>query len=396
MKKRLLSVVTILLIMAIALSGCGGKAEHSEETAQNVESTEEAAPSTEPIKSENHGAEILIPGEYSLTSDSNESDLFYYTSDRSKGIGFGYAQKIDKGGTTSISWDSIVERISNNMKIETYENISLADLPGIKFFFSSADGVNGEMAIIIDEDNDYGYTIQMVQNGEFNEESTFEEILDSFRIVQKPDAVEDKSDGHDTTTESMTDIELLTFEDHPKYMDDYDSAKQKWGRDDRVTLLDGDTYSSYKVEGIRIIAKSRGKNYIGYEKYKNNKLNSIEINFESCNDEASTLSMDDALSIIRSYLPLEIMKEKYHITDSVQWPDKENGGKTFFIRYEVNEDISEDEYEAAGLTGAICVVIWVNQDGIVNGARIDIMGVLNYLGEEYTEWDYDFLKANEE
>ena len=389
--KRLLTIM-MLLMMSIELIGCGGKSESSGENTQSVDATEETVSRVEPIKCENHGAEIIIPGEYSLISDSNENDLVYSNSDGSKAIGFGYAQTIDKGSTSSISWDSIVERASSNMTIETYENISLADLPGIKFFFTRAGG----MAIIIAENKNYGYTIQMAQNGEFDEESTFEEILESFRIVQKTGAIEDKSAGHDTITESMTDMELLTFEGHPKYLDDYDSAKQKWGKDDRVTLLDGDIYSSYKVEGSRIIAKSRGTTYIGYEKYKNNKLESIEISFQSCNDEASSLPLDDALSIIRSYLPLEVMKEKYHITDSVQWPDKENSGKSFFIRYEVNEDISEDEYEEEGLTGSICVVIWVNQDGTVRGTRLDVMGVLNYLGTEYTEWNYDFIKPIDE
>ena len=382
-------------MMAIELIGCGGKSESFEETPKSADVIEEAAPSTEPIKSENHGAEILIPGEYSLTSDSNENDLVYSNSDGSKAIGFSYAQNIDKGSTTLISWDSILERISSNMTVDTYENISIADLPGIKFFFTRAGGFNGEMAIVIDQDHDYGYTIQMVKNGEFDEEGTFEEILNSFKIFQKADAVADKSDEDDTTTESLTDIELLTFDGHPKYLDDYDSAKQKWGSDDRVSLKNGGGTTS-DAENIIIYAESRGTAYKGYEKYKINKLESIEISFQSCSDEASSLSVNEVLPVISSYLPLDIMNEKYHITDSVQWPDKENGGETFFARYVVNEDISEDEYEAAGLTGSICVVIWVNQDGIVNGARIDIMGVLNYLGEEYIEWDYDFLKADEE
>lgn len=395
MKKGLLPIMTILLMMAIVLSGCGGKSEPVEETEKSLEITEEAVPRVESIKCENHGAVIMIPGEYSPTDESNENSLVYSNPDGSKAIGFSFTPYIQDDSATTISWDSIIENLSGKMKIETYEEMSFDGLPGLKLYVDHTNGFTGEMAVIVDQDNDSGYTIQMLESGKFDEEGTFDKIIGSFKIVPKEDAIVDKIDGGDTTTETLTDIELLTFDGHPKFLDDYDSAKQKWGRDDRVTLKNGEGTTS-DFENIIINAESRGTNYIGYEKYHNNKLNSIEIYFDSCSDEASTLHLDDALLIIRGYLPLEIIEEKYHITDSVQWPDNESGGKVYFIRYSINEGISEDEYEEAGLTGGICVRIWVDQDGIVKYTRLDVMGVVNYLGTEYTEWNYDFLEAKKE
>ncbi len=391
MRKKLLPIIIFFLVMGIGLIGCGGKSESSEENVNNTEATEETDTKIEPIKCENHGAEITIPGDYSLTSDSDESSLIYSNHDGNKGIAFSYSPYIKDDEGTTISWDSIIENLSSNLKIETYEEMLFDGLPGIKLYVNYNTGYTGEMAVIIDQDNNSSYTIQMLESGNFDEEGTFDKIIDSFNIVKKADSPDYDYEASDDTNIAMTDMELLTFEGHPKYLDDYYLAKQKWGNDERVSLKEGDGTTSY-AEGIIIMAESRGTAYKGYEKYKNNKLEYIEILFDSCKDEASTLSLDDALSIIKSYLPLEIMNEKYHIEDSVYWPNEENGTETFFISYNIDEDISEDEREAEGLTVSICIQIWVDPDGSVQGARIDQYGVINYLGEEYTEWGYDFLE----
>ena len=178
MKKRLLVCLMLLSILALGVTGCGGKTESSKESV-NSEEAESISdmPEKEPQKCKNHNAEIAIPGEYNLTVDSTDDNLVYANADGSKAIGFSYAPNLKIDSTSSIPWDNVVSNFSNDISIDTYEEISVTDLPGIKFFFSRDDGLSGEMAMIIDPNGSCGYIIQMLQGGEFDDESTFDEIF---------------------------------------------------------------------------------------------------------------------------------------------------------------------------------------------------------------------------
>lgn len=389
MKKSLLVIFVVLSILILSVTGCGGKAESSKEDVNNEESEIISdMPEKEPQKCESHGVEIEIPGEYNLTTDSTGDNLVYTNSDGSKAIGFSYAPDLKIDSTASIPWENVVSNFSKDMSIDTYEEITVTDLPGIKFFFSRNDGLSGEMAMIIDPNGSCGYIIQMIQSGDFSDEIEFEEILNSFRLIQETPASEEAVNVDEQEVKT-TDMELLTFDGHPKYLDDYDEAKLKWGADNRVILCNGNNVHN-DISNAIIHAESRGTNYIGYDKYKNNKLESVSLLLSHCNDEAAELSLEDALPIIKEYLPLGLMNDKYHIEDSVCWPRGEDGSEVYFIRYRINEDVSEDEKEEAGMTGAICVTVLTNPDKQLEEVRIDQMGIANYLGEDYKEWNYSF------
>lgn len=390
MKKSLLVIIMALSVITYLATGCGKKSESPEpqEEANTETTVKETIENKEPQKCENHNAEITIPGNYSTSADSTDSKFVYVNSDGNKIIGFTYVPNIEVDDAAAIPWDNIVDKLTDNLTIDTYEEISVSNFPGIKFFFSLPEGYAGEMAMIVHQNDNSGYIIQMFQSGEFDDEKIFDEILSSFHITQVVVNENEANNTEETAKNPITDMELLTFEGHPKYLDDYDDAKSKWGDDKRIILCNGNEIHD-NIENTIIYAESRGTTYIGYNKYKNNKIESIEFLLDNCNDEASTLSLEDVIPIIKEYLPQELMNEKYHIEDSVQWP--EDGRKVYYISYKLNDDISDDEYDELGLTEKIAVSIHVNKDGNVDFVRINEMGVVNYLGEEYSSWNYDFL-----
>lgn len=392
MNIRLIVIIMALSVMSYVATGCGKKSEspESQEEVANTETTiNETVEEKQPQKCDNHNAVITIPGDYSISADSTDSNLVYVNSDGSKAIGFTYVPNLEVDDTTSIPWDNIVAKLASNMTINTYEETYVSNLPGIKFFFSRSEGLTGEMAMIVCQNDSSGYTIQMLQSGEFDDEKTFDGILSSFHMIQEEKNENEESNTEEAAEDSMTDMELLTFEGHPKYLDDYEEAKSKWGDDKRIILCNGyETHNN--LENTIIYAASKGTTYIGYNKYKNNKIESIELLLDHCDDETTTLSLEDVLPIIKEYLPLELMNEKYHIEDSVQWP--KDGRKAYYISYEIDDDVSDDEYDELGLTGKIAVFINVNEDSNVYFVRINQLGVVNYLGEEYSSWNYDFLK----
>ena len=392
MKKRLLVCLMLLSILALGVTGCGGKTESSKESV-NSEEAESISdmPEKEPQKCKNHNAEIAIPGEYNLTVDSTDDNLVYANADGSKAIGFSYAPNLKIDSTSSIPWDNVVSNFSNDISIDTYEEISVTDLPGIKFFFSRDDGLSGEMAMIIDPNGSCGYIIQMLQGGEFDDESTFDEILNSFHIIQEVVNENEESKTEATVKEPMTDMEFLTFEDHPKLLDDYEDAFLKWNKDKRLCVKEG-VWADWESYGDNpfLYVECRGDSYISYNELKLNEVQEIKICFEKCTDDAASLSLEEAMPLIKSYIPIKMLKDKCSIDFAVKWTDEDTDEKKYKIAY-INE-----EYDSSELIQRdpreISVLVVTNEDDIVKRVEIGENAWKSYLGHEYEEWDYDLFE----
>lgn len=180
---------------------------------------------------------------------------------------------------------------------------------------------------------------------------------------------------------TISDMEIITREGHPKFGDEEELARVIWGDIPADKVLFADSYAKYKNTNIITMDSFDGK------------LNSIEIYFQNFN-VFPMLSVDEVLPVIASYIPLEQMKGLYEICDRfIAVPKEGEKGDTHYFIWYVKTDAEKENHPE--LFYDVVVEIQVS-DGLVQMFRVfdDLPNWtrrLEFNGYAEQEWNYDFL-----
>ena len=189
---------------------------------------------------------------------------------------------------------------------------------------------------------------------------------------------QNNSDNKNDSSLKIGDWELITLNNHPVFWDELGKAEQVWGKyEDSKIGLDGEDYKSTNIININSIL--------------NKKIEDVEIYISNFSTPKS-VSVDDILPVIATYLPTDLMKGMYDCTDSFIAQPKDGVGKTYyFIQYRIKTN--RDSYDEYFYDMFIEIQV---QNGSVLNFRISDQSFPNWAkklefnGYNEIEWGYDF------
>ena len=179
-----------------------------------------------------------------------------------------------------------------------------------------------------------------------------------------------------------TDREILMREGHPQWLDDMSGVYATW--QDAIDsgkivipgawdVLYGDTHI-LEISEFSSNYDEDGTEYIG------------EIIFHFSNFDTQ-LTLEDALSIVSTYLPQDLIQQYYNEERSFY---EVNNGDYPSIRYVkcyrlINEGTEIPEH----LNTTFDILIWTDVDGNVTEAKIASVGFADF--DNIQDWDFDFF-----
>lgn len=190
----------------------------------------------------------------------------------------------------------------------------------------------------------------------------------------------------------ISDLEIITAEDHPTYYGSTEQAHKVWKNINKEKIVFADSYDKYTENTIICMSGYRTGE-------KNQIIRNIEIYFKNFSSPID-LSLKDALNIAKTYLPFEIINSYYEFYKSycIQPLDDDNKNTYYIVSYHLTESAKSAYYSNEhSYSGTIDVIICSNQNENVDYFTIGFgtpkwMGFLDRNGYQKTEWDYDFYK----
>lgn len=218
--------------------------------------------------------------------------------------------------------------------------------------------------------------------GGLTENTTISEISTT-ESVSTTDAIIDDEYG-----EIGSDIEIVTKANHPQYLDDVKIAEDVWEYeiDENKVAIVGLYDSAYTRSHIIEIGTSEYEqdgNEIEY-------ISSVDIYFERFDE---TVSFEEALHIISTYLPKNTIQQYYvEEISCLELTDFENQ-----TRYSKSYELKDESYiDIPQLDSSFCVMVWVDEKGNATEARIDYAVISPFDDDTMDKWNYDFFSTNNE
>lgn len=235
------------------------------------------------------------------------------------------------------------------------------------------------------EADDIEATTQITQNdieelaNDLIESTTISEITTTESVSITGAIIDDEYD------EIGSDIEIITKANHPRYLDDVNIAIDIWEYEideNKVVVngLDNSIHNRNHIIEIDITEDEQKEKYISY----------IEIYFSRFDD---IISFSDALNIVSTYLPKEIIQQYY--TEDLSYSElRDSGNGTLYSKsYILKSDKNNNEPK---LEPCFEIMIWVDESGNAEQARIDSYAFSEFDDETMDIWNYDFFSSNNE
>ena len=167
----------------------------------------------------------------------------------------------------------------------------------------------------------------------------------------------------ENVSESNSDLEIITRENHPLYYGSVDQSHTVWDDVTGGKIVFADGYDKYQDSTI-----------IYMDAYRNSDLiRNIEIYFSNF-EKPVNYSAKDILPIVASYMPFDIIEKYYNFDKSEKLlPNKKNTEKTsyYIITYSLTSDASNAYYSGEHeYSGSIDVIMTINEDKKVESFRI--------------------------
>ncbi len=190
--------------------------------------------------------------------------------------------------------------------------------------------------------------------------------------------VENQNPNDDTF--NITDTELLNLDGHPTFWSDLSESESFWeDYDDGRVSLDGEKYKETNIIYIDSIG--------------NKKIEDIEICFSN-STELNNLTIEEALPIIKEYLPVSLIRERYECYDSFVAQPKDVTNKTnyYYVCYKIKEEMTEytDYFYIAYIEIKVVDNI-VHHFRIAKGHRPNWTNKLDLNGYNRINWSHDFV-----
>lgn len=207
-----------------------------------------------------------------------------------------------------------------------------------------------------------------------------------------PSAFDQSSDVDDTTDSHIeSDLEIITRTGHPTYYGSIESSHALWDDVASGKIVFGNGYNEYSDKTILCV-----------EGYRNSDLiHGIEVYFSNF-EQPATISLEEALPIITSYIPYDVIEKYYQFNESkVYIPDEDNSAQTkyYVITYNLTDNgkaLYGNEHE---YSGSIDIVINVNENESVDSFSINF-GVPRWMMSPSTnnyhieKWEYNLNDFN--
>lgn len=119
--------------------------------------------------------------------------------------------------------------------------------------------------------------------------------------------------SQEVVLENLSDMELLTMKDHPKFYGDHNEAKQFWKGYDKVKVNNA-SQTIHNEDALLSVTTGAGDKRI---------ITSVRINLSNV-DNKHDLKLEDVLQLICDYIPYDILSKYYTFKESFH--EKYKGG----------------------------------------------------------------------
>lgn len=229
------------------------------------------------------------------------------------------------------------------------------------------------------ETDDITTTSKIIQN---DTEKTTDEITTTDSVPTTEELTDDNYE------EIGSDIEIATKANHPRYLDDVEIAEDVWEYeiDENKVAIVGLYDSTYNSDHIIEIGTSEYEEDGDKIVY----ISSVDIYFEKFDE---TISFEEALNIIATYLPKNKIQQYY--IEEMSCSELTNFENQ--IRYTKSYELKDDSYlDIPQLDSSFCVMVWVDEKRNATEARIDYAVISPFDDETMDKWNYDFFSTNNE
>lgn len=218
--------------------------------------------------------------------------------------------------------------------------------------------------------------------------------------IDAPDDFEEDATTTETTTLEVTttkksanlgsDVEIILKTNHPKYLDNIEIANAVWENEikEKKVFVTDSIYSNSTEECIIKVRTSEEDDNNGNEvEY----ISAIDIYFNKFDE---TISLEEALNIVATYLPEEKIQEYYaeemSFSELTDFENQTKYAKSYELKEDSYSDISQLDYSFG-------VMVWTDENGNATEARIAYTAFSKFDDETMSEWTYDyFTTTNEE
>ncbi len=141
---------------------------------------------------------------------------------------------------------------------------------------------------------------------------------------KKENASEDISEDKSTDKNTLSDLEILTLDSHPKFYGDYKEAKKFWA-DYKQVMVDK-TSSEYED---KLLLAATGNNKV---------ITDITIDFTHSDEIKHKLTVEKVLKIVCEYIPYDILEKYYEYTESFYETSKDGNYKAYHYIMSLNKE----------------------------------------------------------
>lgn len=177
---------------------------------------------------------------------------------------------------------------------------------------------------------------------------------------------------------------MISRANHPRLFDDVDTAKKFYD--------DADMLDKYAVFNPSL-SETLPDALLIFNSYSNEKI----INEIECIMKTTNLSIDEALPVIASFFPYNIIDEyyKFDISEKIV-PNANDDSSYYVISYALDKE-RHDHHKKNLPYGGLVDVIIEEKDGIISNFTLGFgtpkwMKFLEKNGYHSEPWQYDFLK----
>ena len=176
-----------------------------------------------------------------------------------------------------------------------------------------------------------------------------------------------------------SDVEILTKNNHPKWLDDMGRVHEIWGSEieaEKILLEDPIYQEDYilQIEEFSTDYSEDGEDYVG------------QLTFAFYNSDEKIV-LEDGLNIISSYLPLDIIQENYNEEESYYMVDEEYDTIEYWKYYRIKD--GKETPEKMDYSFYIC--IWTDMEGNMEEADINVVVANTDIIEDAEPWGYSFF-----
>lgn len=185
------------------------------------------------------------------------------------------------------------------------------------------------------------------------------------------------SGSNENTKPAESDVDILLRANHPKWLDNVSKVHSTWPSeiDAGKVVIPGVWETLYGDNHILEITSygSGDAEYIG------------AITFHFGNADKS-ISLDTALNIIATYLPVSTIQNNYR--EERSYYEVYDGVITKYVK---SHRLIDENNGNEKLQSTFDILIWVDEKGNVTEARIDSVGFGNFDEEVMRDWNYSFF-----